>query len=95
MSPAKPPPRPGRPPACPLEVVLQVVRLRQQGFSYGAICNILNAADLPTPAGRPRWQRSYVDRLLHTRYATEILHANKAVGGRKAARAPISPGSRP
>ena len=63
----------GRPPVCPLEVVLQVVSLRRQGLSYAAISSILNAQGLPTPAGRPRWQRSYVDRLLHTRHVEEIL----------------------
>jgi hypothetical protein len=73
--------RRGRPPACPLEVVLRVVELRQQGMSYGAISRVLNAEGLATPGGRPLWQRSYVDRLLHTRYAVEILWADGEPGG--------------
>jgi hypothetical protein len=67
--------RPGRPPSCPPEVAVRIVTLHQQGLSYGAITSILNAEGLTTPAGRPRWQRSYVDRVLHTRYAKEILQA--------------------
>jgi hypothetical protein len=59
-----------------MEVVLQVVSLHHQGFSYRAISDILNAEGLSTPAGRPRWQRSYVDRLLHTHYVEEILRAH-------------------
>ena len=64
--------RPGRPPACPLEVVIYVVVLRNQGLSYAEIGKQLNREGVPTPAGRPIWQKSYVDRLLHTRYAQEI-----------------------
>jgi|HubBroStandDraft_1064217.scaffolds.fasta_scaffold1025413_2 hypothetical protein len=65
--------RPGRPPCCPLEVALRVVDLRRQGLSYAEISAVLNAEGVPTPAGRPRWQRSYVDRLLHTRYVVDLL----------------------
>ena len=64
--------RPGRPPTCPPEVTVWIADLHRQGLSYGAISSILNAEGLATPAGRPRWQRSYVDRLLHTRHAAEI-----------------------
>jgi hypothetical protein len=56
-------------------VAIRIVGLHQQGLSLGAITSLLNAEGLATPAGRPRWQRSYVDRLLHTRYAKEILQA--------------------
>ena len=64
--------RPGRPPACRLELVIHVVELRRQGLSYADISMMLNREGIPTPAGRPVWQKSYVDRLLHTRYAREI-----------------------
>ena len=66
------PRRPGRPPACPLEIVVRVVELRRQGLSYTEISVVLNREGIPTPAGRPVWQKSYVDRLLHTQYAREI-----------------------
>jgi hypothetical protein len=62
----------GRPPACSQEVIVHVVELRCQGMSYAKISAELNREGIPTPAGRPVWQRSYVDRLLHTRYAQEI-----------------------
>lgn len=65
--------RSGRPPACPLEVVIHIVELRRQGLSYADISMALNREGIPTPTGRPVWQKSYVDRLLHTRYAREIL----------------------
>lgn len=66
------PRRPGRPPVCPLEIVIHVVELRLQGLSYAEISMVLNRESIPTPTGRPVWQKSYVDRLLHTQYAQEI-----------------------
>jgi hypothetical protein len=64
--------RPGRPPACPVAIVVHVIELRRQGLSYAEISVQLNREGVPTPAGRPTWQKSYVDRLLHTQYAREI-----------------------
>jgi hypothetical protein len=64
--------RPGRPSACQREIVIRVVELRRQGLSYCAIGAVLNREGIPTPAGRPVWHKSYVDRLLHTQYAREI-----------------------
>lgn len=72
MSAPSPVRRAGRPPACPLAVVIRVVELRRQGLSYAEISVVMNREGIPTPAGRPVWQKSYVDRLLHTRYAREI-----------------------
>lgn len=66
------PRRPGRPPVCPLEIVVHVVELRRLGLSYADISAELNRKGIPTPAGRPVWRKSYVDRLLHTRFAREI-----------------------
>lgn len=66
------PRRPGRPPVCTYQVVIRVVELRRQGLSYDAISEVLNGEGVPTPAGRPVWGKSYVDRLLHTRHAMEI-----------------------
>ncbi len=34
---------------------------------------MLNAEGVPTPTGRPRWHKAYVDRLLHTRYVEELI----------------------
>lgn len=50
----------------------QRVNLRSQGSSYADISVVLNHESIPTPTGRPVWQKSYVDRLLHTRYAKEM-----------------------
>jgi hypothetical protein len=63
----------GRPPCCPPELAILVVSLRLQGLTYAAISDALNSSGVPTPAGRPKWQRSYVDRLLHTRCAIELM----------------------
>lgn len=62
----------GRPPSCPPDVVLLMVRMRLDGLSYQKISAALNAAAIPTPAGGKRWLRSSVDRVLHTRYASEF-----------------------
>ena len=64
--------RPGRPPACPLAIVVHVIELRLQGLSYAEISVQLNREGVPTPAGRSTWQKSYVDRLLHTQYVQEM-----------------------
>lgn len=50
-----------------------VVQLRRAGLSYTRICTVLNAAQIPTPLGGKRWQKSHVDRLLHTRWVQEII----------------------
>ena len=65
--------RRGRPPCCPPEVVALVVALRRRGLSLRAISIMLNAQGIPTPTGRPRWTKSHVDRLLHTRHAQDLL----------------------
>jgi len=66
------PRRPGRPPVCPYEIVIRVIELRGQGLSYRAISVVLNREGVPTPAGKSVWSKSYVDRLLHARYVTEL-----------------------
>lgn len=58
--------------ACPREIVIRIADLRRAGPSYATISAVLNADGVQTPTGRPRWQRSYADRL-HTRYAMEII----------------------
>lgn len=70
---APPPRRRGRPPRCPRDLALQVVMLRRQGLSYEQISAVLNAKGIPTPTGRPRWRKSSVDRLLHTRYVRDLI----------------------
>jgi hypothetical protein len=65
--------RRGRPPCCSPEVLAKVVRLRLQGLSLAAISAVLNTDGVLTPNSRPRWTKSHVDRLLHTRYAQEFM----------------------
>lgn len=67
------PRRRGRPPCCPPAVAIRIVLLHLQGLSYQEICDVLNAEGVPTPLGRSTWQRSYVDRVLHTQCAGDIL----------------------
>ncbi|GIH78888.1 recombinase family protein [Planobispora longispora] len=74
-TPTAPARRRGRPPCCPPEVVRRIIALRSQGSSLAAISRILNEEGVRTPAGGRVWQKSYVDRLLHTRYARELLDA--------------------
>jgi len=50
--------------------------MRNAGMSYQTICDTLNAEGIPTPAGRPRWCRSHVSRLVYTRSAQEMGLAN-------------------
>jgi hypothetical protein len=49
--------------------------MRNNGLSYQAICDALNAQGTPTPAGRPRWGRSHVSRLVYTRAAREMAES--------------------
>lgn len=46
--------------------------MRRDGLSYVQICTVLNAARIPTPMGGSRWQKSHVDRLLHTKWVQEL-----------------------
>jgi recombinase len=62
----------GRPPSCPPDITLLIVRMRLDGLSYEKISAALNAAGVPTPAGGKCWLRSSVDRVLHTKYASEF-----------------------
>jgi hypothetical protein len=66
---------PGRPPCCPPELAARIIDLHRSGLSYGQICIILNAKQVPTPMGCPRWLKSHVARLLHTRYAQSIIES--------------------
>jgi hypothetical protein len=65
----------GRPRLCPDEILAQVVTMRRAGKRLVDICETLNAAGVPTPAGGARWWPSHVHRLLHTRGAELMLHA--------------------
>ena len=78
MSPAvasSPPRRHGRPPCCRRELAILIIQFRRRDLSYAHIANLLNAAGIPTPAGRPLWHREYVDRLLHTQHVRDIIGA--------------------
>jgi hypothetical protein len=66
------PRRPGRPPSCSRELAERIIKLRHTGLSYAQICSVLNVEQIPTPLGGPRWQKSHVDRLLHTRWVQDI-----------------------
>lgn len=70
---AKSSPGPGRPPCCTPELAARVIELRRKELTYGQICVVLNAKQIPTPMGGSRWSKSHVYRLLHTRYAKEIM----------------------
>ncbi|MCV7164996.1 recombinase family protein [Mycobacterium stomatepiae] len=61
--------------------------MRNEGFTYQRICDVLNEEGVPTPAGGPRWWRSHVWRLIHTRSAVELTSASRA-----AARTSVSQG---
>jgi hypothetical protein len=69
---------PGRRKQCADEVVARIVDMHLQEIGYGTIAAALNSEGVPTPAGKPRWLRSHVDRVLHTRYAAEVIRARLA-----------------
>jgi hypothetical protein len=52
---------------------MRIIDLHRRGLTYGQICIALNAKRIPTPMGGSRWLKSHVCRLLHTRYAREII----------------------
>jgi Recombinase len=54
-----------------------ILQLHGQGLSLQAISEVLNREGVLTPAGRPLWSKSSVDRLLHTRYVQEIATRQK------------------
>ena len=70
--------RPGRPPSCSRELAVKVINLRRQGLTLVQICIVLNAHGIPTPTGRPLWQKSYIYRLLHTQYVQDIIEEEAA-----------------
>ncbi|WP_167837663.1 recombinase family protein [Nocardia altamirensis] len=51
----------------------RVVTMRHNGMTYDAISTALNTKGITTPAGRPRWQRSHVWRLVRTAEAEQLL----------------------
>lgn len=73
--------RAGRPRLCSDGLLRRVLAMRNEGVSYQRICDTLNAEGVPTPAGRPRWCRSHVSRLVYTRSARELRLANPPVSG--------------
>jgi hypothetical protein len=64
--------RRGRPRQCPDEVLRRVLAMRAEGLTYQTICDTLNTERIRTPGGKPKWWRSHVSRLLHTRSAMEL-----------------------
>lgn len=73
------PRRRGRPPCCSRELALRIIGLERRGLAYGQIAAVLNADGVPTPMGRALWRKSYVDRVLHTRYVRELKEELAAV----------------
>lgn len=62
----------GRPRECPDEILVRVLGLRAGGSTLQAICNELNAEQIPTPRGGRRWYPSYVHGLLKTQDALAL-----------------------
>jgi hypothetical protein len=71
----------GRPPSCSPDLAVRIIRMRQAGLSYARICTALNAEQIPTPKGGGPWQKSYVDRLLHTRWVEAIAEQLNGASG--------------
>jgi hypothetical protein len=55
--------------------------MRNQGLSYQKISDTLNTEGIATPAGRPRWGRSHVSRLVYTRSARAMRLTNPPATG--------------
>jgi hypothetical protein len=70
----------GRPPRYSRELIVRIIELHRQGLSYERISMVLNDEGVPMPGGGSRWLKSSVDRLLHTKYAREILEDSQARG---------------
>jgi hypothetical protein len=66
------PERAGRPPCCPREVTLRILGLKNAGHSLRQIAEVLNAEGIPTPLGRPQWNKWHVDGVLHRLYTREL-----------------------
>jgi hypothetical protein len=56
------------------------VALRRQGLSLQQIADRLNAAGIPTPAGRDKWLKSHVDRLLNAAHVQELALTIDSIG---------------
>jgi hypothetical protein len=54
-------------------LAIHVIELRARELSYARICDVLNEEGVSTPMGSSCWQKSHVDRLLHTKYVRDIL----------------------
>ncbi|WP_160146951.1 recombinase family protein [Thermomonospora echinospora] len=50
-----------------------MVELHRQGLSLAQVADVLNAESVPTPAGKARWTKSHVDRLLSTHHAQDVM----------------------
>lgn len=72
---ARPPRRPGRPPACPPEVRHRVATLHLEGLSLAAISDRLNNDQVPTLANAKRWNKNRVFDLLRSRHVKEYIAA--------------------
>lgn len=86
--------RAGRPARCPAEILELVKTLRRAGWTLVAITERLNTAQVPTPAGSPRWYPSHVSRLLATRGAAMDVEERKALDRRLRPESAVSAGRR-
>ena len=65
---------PGRPMLCPDHVLRRILTMHHgEGRKARSICDELNGEGIPTPAGKQRWERNHVHRLLRTRRANELM----------------------
>lgn len=49
--------------------------MRLKGLTYQSICDVLNAASVPTPGGGTRWWPSHVNRLMNTHDALDVMES--------------------
>ena len=68
-------PKPGRPPVCKPEVVIDVIDMRRKGLSHMQIAIALNARPVPTPMKKSPWSKEGVARLLRTQHAQAIARS--------------------
>ena len=61
---------------CPESTLRTIIELRRQNTPYRRICDELNRAHVPTPAGGSTWHPSYPYRLMGTRGAQDIMGAH-------------------
>lgn len=67
--------RVGRPSSTPAAVAARIRDLRDQGMTLQAICDTLNAEQVPTPRGGAEWRPTSLRSVLRTDGAEAVSHA--------------------